>query len=398
MPATRKLLLLSVVLYALLPLPWVVWRPEGLFYRFELQLLPQIGASFALFAAGWFLGERLAPMRNAFAADTGSTPASGRPVGVAATMLALLISAAANTALYLMGALSIDEVTGRERVPVLSTLASAHIFALIYSGCLLLTASAPQRSRGPWLLCLASIAMTIGVGLLEGRRTAVVLPIIVFLALALIAGRRALALRLLWFLPVFVGLFALTTYLRVTTGDVPDLDEEVLVIAGDAVVGRLGNALLVLDPVLDHMQTERVPLDPRTPYAVLAQLPNFGLLDPPFETGFGNEFGRSLGLLPDDNDFTGINSGWIGELLLLGGLPAVFVGGAALGMLAAGGWHLVAAAHPAGLFLRVMVVIFIVSGFQMEVAFPIGSLLRAALIALVIAGAERAMRRAFARR
>jgi hypothetical protein len=40
-----------------------------------------------------------------------------------------------------------------------------------------------------------------------------------------------------------------------------------------------------------------------------------------------------------------------------------------------------------------MVFIFIVSGFQMEVAFPIGSLLRALVIALVIATAEAAMAR-----
>jgi len=36
-----------------------------------------------------------------------------------------------------------------------------------------------------------------------------------------------------------------------------------------------------------------------------------------------------------------------------------------------------------------MVVIFVISGFQMEVAFPIASLVRAAVIALVLAFLER---------
>jgi hypothetical protein len=72
----------------------------------------------------------------------------------------------------------------------------------------------------------------------------------------------------------------------------------------------------------------------------------------------------------------------------------VFAGGLALAALAAIGWHLLPVAHPAGLFLRVMVVIFVVSGFQMEVAFPIASLVRAACIAVALAVCERYVRRA----
>ena len=57
MPATRKLLLFAIAIYALIPLPWVLWRPVGLFYNFDPARLPVIAAAFVVFTAGWIVGE-----------------------------------------------------------------------------------------------------------------------------------------------------------------------------------------------------------------------------------------------------------------------------------------------------------------------------------------------------
>lgn len=395
MLATRRLLLLAMLLYAIIPLPWILWRPEALFYSFDPGKLPVIGLATALFLAGWMLGETARPRGAWFEPDNMESARQHWPAANAAIVAALLCSLAANVALYAMGALTIDEATGRQRVPGLTALGSAHIFALIYSGCLLFSVDAGSRSRTTVVLAVASVMATVGVGLVEGRRTAVVLPVVVYIALALVTGRRRVLRILLWTTPIFFALVALTTYSRTTVGDDVDIPDSALLIGGDALVGRLGNPLLILDPILENIQVERKPFQPHTLRSALAALPTFGLVPPPFETGFGNELGRDLGLLPEDNDFTGINSGWIGELLLSGGFPAVLLGGAALGLLAATAWQLIAAEHPAGLFLRVMVVIFVLSGFQMEVAFPIASLVRATAIALTLALLERGVAAAF---
>ena len=390
MLASRRLLLLAIGLYVVLPLPWILWRPEALFYRFDLDKLPAIALAGLVFVVGWMVGEALRLRGDRFAADAAADDPRW-PAATGAILLALACSLAANLVLYSMGALTIDESTGRARIPVVTTLASAHIFALIYSGCLIFTSRAPRLPRGMLVLALLSVAATVGVGLVEGRRTAVVLPIVVYIALAIVSGRRRLLRALLWTTPVFIALVAFTTYSRTTVNeDAADIPDAAWLIAGDAAVGRLGNPLLILDPILDNIRQERQPLDPRTLQSVFADLPNFGLVNAPFETGFGNELGRDLGLLPPDNDFTGINSGWIGELLMVGGHAAVFVGAVVLAFLAASAWQLISVAHPAGLFLRVMTVIFVISGFQMEVAFPIASLVRAAAIALVLAFLERA--------
>ncbi len=391
MPVTRILLLLSVVLYALLPLPWLLWRPEGLFYRFDPSQLPPIAALMGVFALAWALGERFHTRTPWFAEKDVGGPSW--PVARFAIFAGLLCSLAANGTLHAMDALVIDESVGRVRVPLVTTLASAHIFSLIFSACLLFT-SRPQK-RDPILLLLAaaSTVMTIGVGLLEGRRTAVALPLVVFAALALIGGHRRALRAVLWSLPIVFLLVAATTSLRLSADDLAFIDEGVLMIVGDALVGRLGNALIILDPILDHMRTERLPLDPHTVQSLLSSLPTLGLVEQPFETGFGNALGRELGMLPPENDYTGINSGWVGELLLLGGMPAVAAGGVLLGMLAGTAWHLLSIRHPAGLFLRIMVVIFVVSGFQMEVTLPAISLLRAILIALVLAVCEYTLAR-----
>jgi hypothetical protein len=222
-----------------------------------------------------------------------------------------------------------------------------------------------------------------------------VLPLIVYTTLVLVTGRARLLRKVAWVVPVFIALFAVTTFTRVSSGSSEvDLDENVLVIAGDAVVGRLGNALLIIDPILEHMAAEPHPFDPHTLQSVAAGLPTFGLIPPPFENGYGNAFGQELGFLPSDNEFVGINSGWVGELLLLGGAVALLLGGIALASVASSCWQLISLSNPAGIFLRVMVVIFVIAGFQMEVAFPIVSIVRAAGIALILAMAERTIAQA----
>jgi hypothetical protein len=238
------------------------------------------------------------------------------------------------------------------------------------------------------VLAVISVLGTVGVGMIENRRTAVVLPLAVYAVLMLLTGRARQAWKLLLVAPLFMALFAAATYYRTVPSSGVEFDESTFVIGGDALFGRLGNPLLVLDPIFDYLRTTRAPMDPHTIQSIFAGLPNLGLVAPPFATGYGNEFGRQLGLLPPSNDYVGINSGWIGELLLLGGFPAVLIGGVLLGALAVTGWRLISVTHPAGIFLRVMVVFFIVFGFQMEVPFPIVSLLRAALIAILLAAAE----------
>jgi hypothetical protein len=389
MPATRKLLLFAIAIYALMPLPWVLWRPVGLFYNFDPGRLPVIAAAFVVFTAGWIVGEVLRLRGGWFALTPEAAAQRQWVVSVAAILAALACSFAADAVLASMGALTIEESTGRQRVPLLSTLGNAHIFALILAVCLMFRSASTRPSRLAVLLALVAAATTIGLGLIEGRRTAVMLPFVVFIAVALVTGRRRLVWKVLMTAPLFVALFAFATYDRLPRGE--DIDEDVLVIGGDAVVGRLGNPLLILAPVLEQRESAARPFRPQTLRSVAAALPNLGLVKPPFEHSYGNEFGQQLGVLPPDNDYTGINSGWIGELLLLGGFPALLLGGAVLGWLAATCWQLVSVTHPAGVFLRVMVMIFIVSGFQMEVAFPIASLLRATALALGLALAEAAV-------
>jgi hypothetical protein len=386
--ATRKLLLFAVALYAIVPLPWIIWRPEGLFYNFHLSQLPLIAAAFGTFFIGWCCGEQLRPAGGWFAISAPSGRAQRWPVATLAIIGALLCSLAANLVLYSMGALAIDESEGRARIPFLTTLGNAHIFSLIYTGCMLFTST--KGRKPPLMLALAviSVLATISLGLIENRRAAVVLPLVVYAVLMLLTGRGRQVWKLLLVVPFFIVLFAATTYYRTVSSSGVEFDESTMVIGGDALFGRLGNPLLVLDPVFDYLRTTQAPMDPHTIQSIFAGLPNLGLVAPPFATGYGNEFGRQLELLPSSNDYTGINSGWIGELLLLGGFPAVLLGGVLLGALAATAWRLISATHPAGIFLRVMVVIFIVSGFQMEVPFPIVSLLRAALIAILLAAAD----------
>jgi hypothetical protein len=389
-PTTRKLMLFTITLYGLLPLPWILWRPETFFYHFRVELLPQIALAALVFFLAWCGGEWLRPGGGWFAKSECDVLTRRWPVGLGAIVASLLCSAVANTVLASMGALTIDETMGRERIPILTALGNAHLFALIYSACLLLHQSDEKPSPVVALLAVASVAGTLVLGLIEGRRTAVILPLVVYAVIVVISGRKRVLKPLMFAVPAFAVLVLVATYNRaIVNADMDDGDLPLLV--GDAVVGRLGNPLLMLDPVLEHRATESVPFNPRTWQSIAATLPTLGAVPAPFENGFGNEFGHQMGLLALYNELTGINSGWLGELLLYGGIPALVVGGLALGSLAASCWNLISLTNPAGVFLRVMVFIFIVSGFQMEVAYPIGSLLRALVIALVIATAEAAM-------
>lgn len=383
MHASLKLLLSAVTIYCVLPLPWIVWRPEGIFYTFNLHLLIEISIIFGVFLAAWSIGAYIGRRQPLFQSSERSKR-SAQTIGMWLVFATLCCSTLANGFLFSIDALTIDEITGRPRIPILTALGSAHIFGLIYSACLLFSTEKQERSKWLSLLIAATLLFTIGIGLIEGRRTAVILPLVIYLTLAIISGRTATLKKFLIISPAFVALFGFTTYFRTTGAEDSYLEEDVLFIAGDALVGRIGNALLILDPILDHRKDELNQLDPKTLSALFFNLPHFGLVRPPFETSFGNELGQQLGLLPPENDFTGINSGWIGELILNGGLAAVAIGGVLLGGLATFAWDLLPQSSSPGLFLRVMVVIFVISGFQMEIPFPIISLLRALFIALTL--------------
>lgn len=399
MPATRLLILLTIILYMLLPLPWILWRPVGLFYHFDLEHLPWIAGVVIVFGGGWIIGESLRLRGQLFQVSQPVASSQRWPVSMVAIMAALTCSLIVNTVLYSMDALVIDEISGRKRIPVLTTLGSAHIFALIYSGGLLFCRGSGRHSFLSIFLSLSSVLLTEIVGIIEKRRTAVLLPFIVYAVLAIMNCRPQVLWRFLLTIPLFLALFAFLTYGRSGSRSAGVLEEDNIILAGDMVVGRLGNPLLILDPVLTHLANEPTPFDPHTVQSIFAMLPNLGLIPPPFENGFGNEFGHQLGMLSrGDNEYTGINSGWIGELLLFGGLSGLLLGSLILGFFGSTCWYLIAETHPAGLFLRVMVVIFIVSGFQMEVAFPLVSLLRATVIAFFLAVAERIVRSGLALR
>lgn len=389
MQPSTVLILVALVMYVLVPLPWVIYRPEGLFYRVDLEQLPWMLTQFALFLCGWIAGTRYVRRVAWRSEELGHTAASQqRHEGtlVLLSVVALVVSLLANGYLFSIGALQIDELSGRPRIPVVTSLASAHIFALILS----IAAALHRRAPRPLLVWMAvtCAVVTIALGLLEGRRTAVALPVLVLLVIAIVRGHRRAIRWCMGLIPVAVALFLLATWMRTDTEAEYLADASIMEIAVDAVVGRLGNPLLILAPILDDAASSTTPFDPHTIQSLLSSLPNLSLIDPPFVTGFGNEFGRAMGLLPDSNDFTGINSGWVGELFMLGGPAAVAIGAAAIGYLTLFAWHLVAAQSVAATFLRVMVCVFVVSGFQMEIPFPIISLLRAMVIACGLAWLE----------
>lgn len=382
MQPSTVLILVAIVVYVFFPLPWIIYRPEGLFYQVDLQQLPWMLGQFALFFTGWIVGTRRVRHFQWQAVEythSASSDQRREELIVLLSMAALIVSMLANAYLYSIGALQIDEMSGRPRIPVVTSLASAHIFSLILS----ISAALHQRTMRPVVFWMAATCalITIALGLLEGRRTAVALPILVLLVIAIVRGNRRAIRWCVALIPLAVTLFLIATWMRTDTEAEYLADASIMEIAVDAVVGRLGNPLLILAPILDDVGSSTRSFDPHTFQSLLSSLPNFSLIDPPFTTGFGNEFGRTMGLLSDTNDFTGINSGWVGEFYMLGGPAAVAIGAAALGYLTLFAWHLVAPNSVAATFLRVMVCVFVVSGFQMEVPFPTVSLLRAMVIA-----------------
>ena len=362
------LLMIAFTVYVVVPYLYVGAQPTDnfLLFRFFADRLDYALLLHCIFCAAFLFALYVVskvPVRG-FGTSFGvfQTPMLG---------VSVLVSVAANILLAVDGGLQIDLASGRKRDSVLYVLGNVHLLGL-------LLAIGAKR----WRVFFVVSVYTVAIGLLEGRRTAVILPLFIFMLDQVVDGKLRFRRIVVGGFLVFV-LFVVATSFRVYG----EWSVAIFGLIFEYLVGRVGNPLFILTFIVEYPG-----FDPKTISVLLEKfVPG---LDAPFDTNMGNHLGRYLGLLNSLNYHTGLNPGWVGEAYLLGGWLGVLTAGAGFGTLFGVLWSS-AGADVSGRVIRIFLCVILLSGYQMEVPHSLFSAFRiyfAVYASVCLAGALKVVK------
>jgi hypothetical protein len=381
-------LLFSYSAFLVAPSVWLIaFRPASPFYIAYMEHLGEaLMLCIVFLLAYWWSRQRMLRLNvRPVEIDYGSSV-------LFVVLGCLAVSVAAKLYLLEVGRFFIQENRDTLSVAPLPGIVRAvqntHILALILAA----TQFFHRHGRSPIASPAALIFATafvyfVGIELAQGRRAGVVMPFLIVLVMAWLRGQ--LTARLLGTATIgAIALFVVATLGRAsqseafnaaTFGDFQDQ----AVLVGDLLVGRLGNPVIILTHILDHVRTATDPFNPDSVMRLgAAFLPGFLLNEDPFQMTI--EFGRYLALTPDFDELTGINTGWIGEAYLYAGLPGVALFGVLFGGAATMVSRLASSGSDVGVAMSLFTITFSVNGFQMEIAFSFFTLVRACAVFLVL--------------
>ncbi len=233
---------------------------------------------------------------------------------------------------------------------------------LSWMAALLLTGYVTVASRWTFVVAIFLIAQSVLVGVIEGRRTAAILPFVflVFLALGKDGASIRRLLRAGAIATVLITAFAIVTSIRTGSAFVIEM-----------LFSRVFWPAIALNDIL-LLQPD---FDPQTWSQVGDRImENFGGVQYLSTT---NEFGRYMGYISPSNYVVGINYGVIGESVLAGGLlfplilQVVLLSILSLSM---------RVSELAPFNLAMLLPFLYVHGYQMEIPYTIVVLLKAGLL------------------
>ncbi|MDA7585499.1 hypothetical protein N8739_09715 [Luminiphilus sp.] len=245
-----------------------------------------------------------------------------------------------------------------------------------------------------WLLILYTIAIPA----LQGRRAGVALPIILLFFVISLTSRIRKTFWLKVLLTVSCIFFAITILRSAQVasvgssadGEVSDLFAELQTLELDLsqnirqVTGRVGSSYLNANRAIFYSDKLGVKASFDTWEVIISgAVPRFINADKP-PISIGNAFGKDIEAISSTNDSTGINPGWVGEAYFYNGMLGVFLFAVLYGFLLGGFSASFGVTSDSGLLGILCASIFIVSGFQMEIAASLLSFLKSFTVQIAL--------------
>ena len=233
---------------------------------------------------------------------------------------------------------------------------------LSWMAALLLTGYITAASRWIQVAAIALIFQSVLIGVIEGRRTAAILPFVflVFLALGKDGASTRRLLRAGAIAVVLISAFGIVTSIRTGSAFVMEM-----------LFSRVFWPAIALNDIL-LMQPN---FDPQTlPQVGSRIMENFGGVQYLSTT---NEFGRYMGYISPNNHVVGINYGVIGESVLAGGVLFPLILQIVLLSILSFSMRI---ASLAPFNLAMLLPFLYVHGYQMEIPYTIVVLLKAGLL------------------
>jgi len=321
------------------------------------------------------------------------------------SLVLLLFSFVGQGYLIVNGSFFLEDKFGKDVVDIprwVSFIRNLHlygfVFLAIYSARLTLGWKYRVRKISHRIVFVIYLIYTIGMPIVQGRRFGVLFPILVLWVLAAFYRRFTLG-KILSFGGIVMVAFAIITLLRLAqtvafmTGiDVWSnvfvildmVDSDLLSQLFDGVIGRIGNIYIITNRVVHYVSDVGVtPAFNSFELAFIGFVPAFLLKNKP-PLSIGNELGKQIDAISAHNVVTGINAGWVGEGYYNAGLFGVFVS-AVMFSIATFGMNLIGNYKTdAGKLVFIGIFTFIISGWQMEIAFTVNNLIKGVFLQLIM--------------
>jgi oligosaccharide repeat unit polymerase len=243
------------------------------------------------------------------------------------------------------------------------------------------------------LLVLIYFLITILIPILQGRRFGVIFPFLIFFGLYAYYNRINFLQLIKYAFLIFI-LFTVTTIIRLSQSILLSKHIEVHSISDflslfdfatvnvliDGIISRIGNVYIIFNRIIEYKLSYHLnPIFNSFALAFEGLIPNFLWYNKP-SLSIGNTLGKELDLININNVLTGINAGWIGEgfynLNLLGVALAAFLYAFTIGFF----YKIVDKNYDLGKLIFLMYLIFLFSGYQMELAMTFNNFVKGCLI------------------
>lgn len=258
--------------------------------------------------------------------------------------------------------------------------------------------STPKKEVLIKIFFLFYFLFSVGIPLLQGRRFGVIFPVIIFISMYLFHNRIKFLKLVKYFLFILI-LFTIMTVFRqaqvLAIGYNLEIDlENIIGAVGfieanylvESALSRIFNVYINLNRVIEFKDS----IDYTSFYnpfflAFAGLVPSFIWGSKP-SLSIGNQLGKELGLIHESNDIIGINIGWIGEGYFYSSELGVFLASLFFCITIVIMTKLFSKFSDAGKIVILMYVVFMVSGFQMELAFSFNSFFKGTFMLLLLLG------------
>lgn len=157
------------------------------------------------------------------------------------------------------------------------------------------------------LIYFTYLLVLIYFSIIQGRRTGVILPILTVMA-SFILYKKSSIKKLIALGGILIASLVSVTYNRVKNAGI-SFSQDVVQILMDSILARLFNPYTVLNKVIEQGSINDI-----SGFSLILKgfVPSFLYPNKP-DLSIGNEFGKSIGLIRSNDNFTGINPGWLAE-------------------------------------------------------------------------------------